>query len=262
MKKNKSGRLFFIFSSLSVLLLAAVLLSSGCLASDIPEITLTEDKTLQDLQNTINVSGEGTIKVVPDEASISLSVQTEKPTTQEAVDENSKITDSVIAAVESTAAENLKIETTGYELYPLYNYKNDNSPPEIYAYRVNSIMEARTTDLKKIGEIIAKATETGTTTITSIGFDLTGSTKAQAKKDALSEATRDASDKALAIAQSLGLKIQNILYISENSTSVPIVFKSTQGLGEVASQDVAAPSILPEEIEVTANISVGYLFTE
>ena len=261
-KKNKTpGRLSLLVSLFMIVALSTIVFS-GCLDTQIPEITLAEENETKVSQNTISVVGTGKIKVLPDEAFINISVLTEKPTTQEAVDENSVISNNVISVIEKINAENLTIQTTGYELYPLYDYTADQEPPRIYAYRVITTVEVKTTDIDKIGEIITKATEAGASTISSIGFDLSEETRALTKKEALAEATRDASDKALAIAQSLGLKIEQVVYISETEVLYPSPLMAPQGFGDLRAEEAAAPVIMPQEIEVSATLNVIYLFTE
>lgn len=262
--KKEYKKVKFLKISASLVLITSMLipLLTGCLDPELSEITLTEKTDVPSTQNTISVVGTGTVKVIPDETFINISVMTERPTTQEAVDENSKITNNVISVIENIEAEELSIQTTGYSMNPVYDYSSDDKPPAIYAYRVSATIEVRTKEIEKLGEIISKATEAGATSISAIGFDLSEETKIQTKKEALTGATRDASDKALAIAQSLGLKIEKIIYISESETLFPGPLLAPPGLGELRAEEAASPVILPEEIEVTATLSVVYLFTE
>ncbi len=260
-RRKKTLKSMALLASLLITAAFAGFFLTGCLGNQIPEITLTEDTSEAITQNTISVVGTGKVKVLPDEVFINISVLTEKPTTQDAVNENSVIANNVISVIEKIDAANLNIQTTSYELQPLYDYTSEDQPPQIYAYRVNTTIEVRTTDINKIGEIISKATEAGATTISSIGFDLSEETRALTKKEALTEATRDASEKALAIAQSLGLKIERVLYIVESEVSFPTPLLAP-AYGDIRAEEVAAPVILPQEIEVTATLNVAYLFTE
>lgn len=261
--KNFYFKTFLLISITALLAFSSVIFLSGCLSSGIPEITLTEKGEAVSLQNTITVSGTGTKKLLPDEAFIDISVITEKPTTQEAVDENSRLSEQMINEIKKISAENLTLQTISYELTPLYDYSKENEPPEIYAYRVVSTIEAKTTELEKMGEIIAKATEAGAGTISSVGFDLTDSTGRTAKNDALAAATTDANDKAIAIANAMGLKIDSVAYISESETVLPgPFFMAQERLDDLKAEQVAAPEILPQEIEVTATISVVYVFVK
>jgi uncharacterized protein len=261
-KKIKTGPILIGFTTI-VLLIGVSLLFSGCLTTDLPKITSNtgiNESAGNAVQNTISVTGDGNIKVLPDEGFIDVAVIVEKLTTQEAVDENSKISLEVTKAIEKTNAENLKIQTISYDLSPQYDYSQENQPPKIYSYRTTTVIEARTTDLKKIGEIIAKSTEAGASSISSIGFDLTKETKSLSKNSSLAEATKDAQGKAKAIADSMGLKIDRILYISEGSTAFqgPIMASA-----ETKSADqVMAPVIFPQEMEVSSTVNVVYYFTK
>ncbi len=240
--------------------LAAVLLA-GCLASDLPILTETPESTGNAVQNTISVTGEGNVKVVPDEGFIDVAVMVEKTSTQEAVDENSRISKQVTDAIEKIDASNLKLQTVSYDLSPLYDYSQENQPPKIYAYRATTIIEARTTDLNKIGQIISTATEAGATSISSIGFDLTELTKISAKNDALAKAARDAENKADAIAGAMGLKIEKVLFISEGSTSYPgpVLASASEKKG---ADMVMSPVVFPQEMEISSSVSVTYYFSK
>jgi uncharacterized protein YggE len=261
MKKKITNIPTIIFISLILVFITiSPFILTGCLEPLIPEITTTDEGTEKITKNTITVTGNGSIKILPDEVSVNISVQTEKPTTQEAVDENSKISKEVISQIEKINAENLKIESTGYELYPVYDYSSEDKPPKIYAYRVINTINASTTDLEIIGEIIATATETGATDISSIGFDITDETRREAKNNALAEATQDASEKANAISNAMGLVIDSVLYITEGEVYIPVM--EPFGLGEAKAEGVAPPQILPRELEVTASVNIVYLFTK
>jgi uncharacterized protein YggE len=259
--KNKIIKISLFFIVSLTLVFAAVTLS-GCLDGEIAPYGTGEEGLTANMQNTISVTGSGTVKVIPDEGFIDISVITEKTTTQSAVDENSQISEEIISAIENLNAENLTIETVSYNLNPLYDYSQKNKPPRIYAYQVTSTLEVTTTDLEIIGEIIATATESGADGISSLYFDLTDESKKTAINDALAKASGDAANKAQAIANSTGLRIDQILYISESETSYPGPLYSISKMAESGEgvSGVTPPTILSQEIEVTASINIVYLF--
>ena len=236
---------------------------TGCFGTGIPEITMPGETTDQAYKNTISVDGNGTVKVLPDEVVVDVSIVTEKPTTEEAVNENTSIFNKIKRSIEKINAADLKIETTNFNLSPLYDYSVQNKPPKIYAYQVTSTIEVRTTDLEKMGGIIANAIESGATNISSIGFDLTESLKQKAVNDALTAAINDASLKAKTIADSMGLTIDRVYAINESGTSFPEPFRTAmKAAPEGMGGDVSAPEILPQEIEISASVGIVYLFTE
>ena len=210
MLKNKNNIIKMIIVVSAALLLIISL--SGCMSGGIPGIISKagSEGVSRVIQNTISVSGTGDIKMVPDQVLADIGIVTEKPTSQDAVNTNSTISNQVIAAIKEINAANMTIQTVGYNLTPLYDYNNLNQPPKLYAYQVSSTIRVKTTDIEKIGEIIAAATQTGATNISSVGFDLTEGARKKAINDALAMATKDAADKADAIAKSMGLKIDRI----------------------------------------------------
>ncbi|MDZ7838399.1 MAG: SIMPL domain-containing protein [Actinomycetota bacterium] len=247
---------------ISIAIISVLLLSTGCVLgeSDVP-LYGSQNSQLKP-QSTIAVSGSGTVKATPDTVSVSINVVTEEDTSEEAVNKNSEISQQVMTAIEDTQAQDLKVETTGYNLQPLYDYGRENEPPEIYGYRVNSSVEVSTTDMEKIGDIMAEAIDAGANDIGALSFDLSQESKNKIKMDALAEATGDASRKAKAIADSLGLSLGKIYYVSESGISYPEPFYAEQAAGEIPDGrgDVRAPEISPREVEVSAYVEIIYNF--
>ncbi len=127
----------------------------------------------------------------------------------------------------------------------------------IYSYRATTVLEISTTEISKIGEIIAGSIGAGANNISSLRFDLSDSKKKEAKIAALQEATQDGRDKAYAIAGSLDVQIDKIYYISETETFFP---PPVYALEAQVERDIASPVISPQEVEVTANIQIAFTF--
>ena len=260
MIKNKNNIIKII--AMGTVLLLIIISLSGCMRTGIPDFIskVKSERASLSIQDTISVSGAGNIKMVPDQVLADIGIVTEKPTTQDAVSTNSTISNQVIAAIKAVNAANMTIETVGYNLTPLYDYSNADQLPKLYAYQVSSTIRAKTTDIEKIGEIIAAATQAGATNISTVGFDLTDESRKKAVNDALAMATKDAADKANAIAQSMGLKIARISYITESGVSLPGPVISMQA--EAKAADIAPPPVPPTEIEVMANVTVVFIFAK
>jgi uncharacterized protein YggE len=264
---NKINNFFLSIVTISFLILLVLILTIGCGSVEGFEHSQPGEATEQAAKNTISVTGTGIVKVIPDEVLINISIITEEKTSEKAVNQNSQITNKVISVIEKTVAENLKIETTGYNLTPLYDYTKKNKPPQIYGYRVTSILEVSTTEIEKIGQIMADAIDAGANNIFSLRSDLSEELKRKSKRDALQEATGDAKDKAQAIAESLGLELGKISYISESGTSYPgPIYRMGNVEAEEASagdaEEIVSPSIVPQEIEIIATVEAAYNFKD
>jgi len=253
-------KIFTSFSTLVVLAFLIIALVSGCLADPTTPYYSSNSEKDDQLSNTITVTGEGSYVVVPDEAKINISIFIEEDTSQEAVDKNGKTTSEVISALEGLDIQDMDIQTISFNLDPLYNYRRENEPPEVYAYRATTVMEVSTLDMTMVGEIISEAIGAGANDISSLRFGLSDELERQAKKEALDMAAKDGSDKASDIAESLGIDIVGIYYIRESGTSIPVSFETKAFAAEEALGDAVAVPITPNEIEVTASVTISYIF--
>src|SRR4030065_647792 len=95
--KNKIKKISLFFIVSLILIFTAVTLS-GCLDGEIAPLGTESESLTASIQNTIFVTGSGTVKVIPDEVFIDISVITERPTTQSAVDENSQVSAEIISS--------------------------------------------------------------------------------------------------------------------------------------------------------------------
>ena len=146
MEMNKEQKILTI----SILALAIVLISSSLypiLAS-----TSTTDTNIP-AEHTISVTGTGDVKVNPDLARILFSAVTEGNTTKDAVAMNSEIFNKLLDRLTGIGITKDQIQTTGYNIYPVYEYPKDNSQPYIVGYTVQHDLEVsvNNSDVTQLG---------------------------------------------------------------------------------------------------------------
>ena len=221
----------------------------------------TQESSTFSQAKTIVVKSDGTVKVMPDTVMVDIAVSTEKPTSEEAVSANSSETKNIVSAIKALGESDLKIETAGYSLRPLYNYV-ENKPPAIYAFNTVTTLLVTTQKIEKIGSVISTAVEAGASDISSISYDLSDEVKKTSKSEALTKAFKDANDKADAISKAMAVDIVEVYSVNESGTSYPgpITYESSDQLKAASSISATPPVILPQELEVTASISVVYIF--
>ncbi len=76
-------------------------------------------------KNTITVSGTGEIYTKPDLALLDFSVVTEKKTVAEAMTENTKAMNAIIASIKNQGVEDKDLKTTGFTIYPRYEWQKE-----------------------------------------------------------------------------------------------------------------------------------------
>jgi uncharacterized protein YggE len=210
------------------------------------------------LLNTITVSGTGTVSTLPDEAVIQITVETTANTAAEALDQNSKSTQKVLDRLKADGIPASVIETTNVAVYPNRTYDPKTGEGTTTGYQATNSVTVTLEDFKVIGQVFAAATEAGANNISGPTWQL--SEDSQAMGAALTKAAANALSKAEALAAVEGVTLGNVLIVSETSSSsvYPIYDKSA---ASGATPSVTPPPISPENLDVTASVSVTYQLT-
>jgi len=258
--------IFITISISSVILFMAALLISGCLADQVSPYYNDSDERREETASTITVTGSGSHRVVPDKAMVDISIFNEEDTSQKAVEQNSMVTEKVIETIEALEIEEIDIRTASFNLIPLYTYRGEDEPPEVYAYRATTVLQASTVEIDEIGGIISSSIEAGANDVSSLRFGLSDDLEKESKRQRWRKAAMDGKDKAYTIANSLGVEIIDIYHVSETETYSPgpVIFRETEaavGAGEFSeTEGVSSIPVAPDEVEVTAVIKITYSF--
>ena len=199
--------------------------------------------------HTVKASGEATIRAQPDEAEISLGVETQAADAKTAVTQNAAQSNHMISAIRQVLGNAGEIETREYAITPEYKYQPDKAPV-LTGYRANHTVAVRTHELALVGKILDTATAAGANKIQGIAFTLRNDEALRAQ--ALSKAAQTARVNAEAIASGLNLHVVRVLEAeSEQTTPVRPLFARAQ----VMAGDVSTPIQTPA-IEVSATVTV------
>jgi len=208
------------------------------------------------LVDTITVSGTGTVSTLPDEAVIQIAVESSATTAAAALDENSKQTQKVLARLKADGVPDSAIETTNVAVYPNRNYDPKTGQGTVTSYQATNSVNVTLTDFKLIGQVFAAAAEAGANNMSGPTWQL--SENSQAETEALNKAATNARSKADALAAAEGVAVGQVLILDETSASPisPVYNQSTAG--GAASPSVSPPPVNPQNIDVTASVSVTY----
>ena len=192
--KEKDKCLFF-----SLLIILGVFLTMLTIA----EMIDIRDK-IQITGNTITVFDSGEIYAKPDLALSTFSVVTEAKTVGEAMDENAKKMNDIIYFIKEQGVEEKDLKTTGFNLYPRYEYQKVETeiypyPPGkrvLVGYEVTQSLEVKIRDMTKIGEIIQGTAENGANQVGDLQFviDKQDELKAKARAQAIEKAKAKAEE--------------------------------------------------------------------
>jgi uncharacterized protein YggE len=111
-----------------------------------------------------------------------------------------------------------KLETTGIQLSPRYNYENGRS--EVIGYSGSNTVSFRM-PTESVGSLLDDAVNAGANQIRGISFVAADSALESARQQALSEAVADAQTQASAVLDSLNLTVQEVIGIQINGAAPP-----------------------------------------
>ena len=173
----------------------------------------------QSAQNTISLSGIGEMSATPDMAIISSGILTQGKTARVAMQNNNQAMGEIFDLLADLNIEARDIQTSNFSIQPQYIYSDERDangyarPPRIAGYQVSNMLSIQVRDLDRLGELLDRLVQTGSNQINGISFAVDD--PASLINGARRAAMADAIAKAQLYAQAAGVKLGNIISISE-----------------------------------------------
>ncbi|MGO4539462.1 SIMPL domain-containing protein [Paenibacillus sp. 2TAB19] len=155
---------------------------------------------------TIEVIGEGTATAPADRSIIDLGVVTEGTELQSVQADNAKIATEVIEALLEFGIPREKLQTQDYRIDTMYDFVDGKQV--FRGYQVTNMLQVTVDQVAQTGAVVDAAVASGANSVTSIR--LTTSQPALYEHQALSNAVRDAAQRAITVAQTLGVVISSV----------------------------------------------------
>jgi uncharacterized protein len=204
------------------------------------------------MERTVTVSASGTVSAEPDEATISSGVSSEAKSAREAMSKNSEAMKKVIAELKSQGVEPKDIQTTQFNVEPVYVYPKEGQPPVVTGYRVNNMVSVRVRNLDKLGGVLDQLVSVGANQMNGISFDVS---KAETLKDeARKEAMTNALRRAKLLAAAGGADVGDVLQISEDVTHagpMPMAYGRAKAMAAEAAPIERGSQELEARVTVT-----------
>jgi uncharacterized protein YggE len=201
----------------------------------------------------INVSGEGKVKVTPDQASISVSIETKGTKASDVKEENDKKMNAILKFIKKATLAKEDFQTQRVSLHPNYDYEKKK-----HNYIATQSLQIVLKDLSKYDELMEGLVNEGINRIDNVEFK--SSKMVQLQSDARKLAVKEAKTKAEDFVSVLGQKVGKAILISDNSQSYnpqPRMY----AMKAMAMDGAEAPreTLAVGEIEITANVSVSFM---
>ncbi|GAX37074.1 SIMPL domain-containing protein [Nodularia sp. NIES-3585] len=209
----------------------------------------------ENLLRTLTVSGRGVETIPTSLTQVSMSVEVQGKTAEEAQQDAARRSSAVVALLKNRNVE--KLQTTGIRLNPIYSY-TDNVQ-RITGYTANNTVSFRiATD--KAGTLLDEAVKVGATQINGVSFIASDQAIASAQQQALRQATQNAQQQANAVFSTLGFQAKEVVSIQVNGASAPPPpMLQRAEAAKLASADASTPVIGGEQqVEASVTLQISY----
>ncbi|WBL26928.1 SIMPL domain-containing protein [Zunongwangia sp. HGR-M22] len=219
-----------------LVLLLAVITSMGVNAQNSAE------------RNVVNVNGEGTVNVVPDQVTISSRIETEGLNAEDVKKENDEIANNIFKYLKSQGVAEKNIQTEYVNLNKRTDY---NTKEETYV--ANQSISIKLENLKNYEKIMQGLLKNGLNRINSVSFS--SSNMEEYQKEARKKAVLDAKQKAEDLVAPLDQEIGKAVMISESSQNNYPVMRMAE---MKSSQSSDQQTIAPGEMEISVSVTISF----
>jgi len=220
------------------LLLALTLAAPAALADSIPR--------------TLTVNGNGEVRAVPDQATLSTGVVSQAATAAAALSANSRAMNAVFDTLKRAGIAEKNIQTSNFSVSPQYGSTKPNGTQHITGYQVSNTVTVLVDRLDRVGPAIDALVAAGSNQIDGPTFSIADPKPLLAK--AREEAVKDATARAQTLAAAAGVTLGPITSIGENGGYTP-----PQPMYRMAMSANAAPTpVAAGEESVSAGVSITW----
>lgn len=213
-----------------------------------------------ELVRTISLSSSGTVRRAPDQAIVTLAVETRAATARQAAQQNAQRMDAVVRALRQAGIPGERIHTESYNLSPEYQYVNPGpgKPGEqrLVGYTASNSVRVQVDSIARVGATIDAAVGAGANRATGISFQLRDPDTA--RRDALRLAMDAARKDAQALAEAAGQTLGPLLQLSTGIVEPPRPMFAMARNADMAAPAAAPTPVEPGQLEITATVSVVY----
>ncbi|WP_293872275.1 SIMPL domain-containing protein [Flavobacterium sp.] len=201
----------------------------------------------------ISVTGEGKIKVIPDQALITVGFQNSGAVAKEVKALNDEVVDRVIKFLRKMGIPANDFKTNNVSLNKGYDYEKKKSN-----FQANQSLSIILKDLSKYDEVMMGLNDAGVNTINGVEFK--SSKMEEYEREARKKAILDAKQKAADYVSVLGQKVGKALLITDNSQSyAPQPMYKGNRMAMTADSGVERETLAVGELEINTNVSVTFL---
>lgn len=167
----------------------------------------------------VTVSGQAEVQAEPDQAIVTIGVESRKLQLADARAEVTRTVEAVLKLTRELKIDQKYVRATRISVQPEYNWDNTARERNLIGYFVSRQVEVDLRDLEKLGQLLEKATDLGVNQLSDPRLD--SSRRRDLERQALAKAVEDARLNGEAVAKAAGGKLGAARSISASSGFVP-----------------------------------------
>ena len=224
-----------------------------------------EDEVEGLVHSVVSTSGTATVKVDPDKVTVTIGVETQGMTAEEAATKNAELMEKVIAALKGLGIADDQISTSWYSVFPVYEYKSPPcieiypQPPEcaprseITGYRASNSLSVTLDANEDVGKVIDAAVAAGANNVSGAYFFVSEERQQEIRDSLIEKAIQNARSRADKAADAVNMEIAGVKSINLNDVYFPVFYK------DVAQEASGASTpILPGQQQVSMTVQVTF----
>ena len=202
-------------------------------------------------QTEISASGTGSVALPPDVATVAASVETNDASAENAIAQNNRVYDRVVAALSNLGIARNDVALSDYNVGYVPRPRVVPVPPtgERYGYTVSRAFAVTVRSIGKAGSVSDACVGAGATAINGVSFGLSNPSVARAQ--AIDKAEADARANADALAKTAGLRIVGIKSIGVSNYAAP--------LGGLQAKVMSGTNFDQSNVNVTVSVDAVFL---
>lgn len=223
------------------------LVVSACLAFGVMAQAQTAGTQVPQIQ----VQGEGKVKAVPDQVVIRLGIENKGKTAEEVKTANDAMVASVLKYLKDAKVPEKHIQT---QRVSFYSYKDYTDKKDYY--QASQTITLTLDDLSKYEILVAGVMSKGVNRIDGVEYKSSqlASYQTEARKLAVQEAKKKATDYATA----LGQKVGKVLVVTDGGGGMPPVFRPMYALKGAVADEAVDQTLSVGEIEINTSVSISF----
>jgi len=207
---------------------------------------------------TIRISGEGTVRVEPDQATVRFGVVTQDDDPEVAREENAAAASRAMNAIRELGIADRKMRMETLRLQPRREYNRQTRSYEERGFEAVRQVVVEVDDLEQLPTLITRIVQRGANRLDGINYDVAD--REAVRQEALRAAAQQARAKAQLLAEALGAQVGPPRQITEQDFSFPRPQFRIEQAAAMAKADAAPEpdAYAAGEIEVTATVQVTF----